>query len=145
MAKNKSDKAARQSTELTRKERKEMREKLSSISEVTPEELIELVRKDANGQLAVNVLLDALWPKFKQAFQIAMPAKSIGTPDKVYQQQLESYRKWTAGIKSIARYWYIAGMQHEKNHKDLLDILDPAKDAEAPEEAAQENAQEEAK
>lgn len=138
MAKVKSKKEAQESMKLTRKERKEMREKLSSISKVSPEDLIEALKAEPNGQLSLNVMMDTLWPKFKVVFGVGMPNKSIGTPDKVYQQQLESYRKWTASMRSIAKYWYMAGMQHKQNIKDVLSIMDSSKDVNAPEGISEE-------
>lgn len=149
MAKKKTIKTAPKATELTQKERKQMREKLSSIAKITPEDLITAISEEPDGQLAVNVVMDALWPKFKEVFKVGMPAKGRFTSDVVYQKQLENYRKWTAGIRSIAKYWYLAGMNHEQNHKDILSVLNPSKDADAPvdvpEEAAHADVPEEKK
>lgn len=120
--------------ELTKKERQELRKSLTEISKISAEELIEMVSKDPNGQLAVNVVLDALWPKFKKAFRVGMPAKGPGVSDAAYKKQLDEYRRWTQSIKSIARFWYCCGMLHKQNHRDIINILDAQKDAEAPEE-----------
>lgn len=140
MAKKKTIKTAPKATELTQKERKQMREKLSSIAKITPEDLITAISEKPDGQLAVNVVMDALWPKFKEVFKVGMPAKGRFTSDAVYQKQLEDYRKWTAGIRSIAKYWYLAGMNHKQNHKDVLSVMDSSKDAEAPADVPEEAA-----
>ena len=126
--------AAPEQKELTKKERQELRKRLTEISKISAEELIEMVSEEPNGQLSVNVMLDALWPKFKEEFKVGMPAKGIGVSDAVYKQQLEHYRRWSQGIKNIARFWYCCGMLHKQNHRDIINILDAQKDAEAPEE-----------
>lgn len=122
--------------EMTRKERQELREKLSGIAHITPEQIIEALRKEPKGQLAMNLLMDALWPNFKDAFKIGMPAKAPGTNEQQYQKRLQQYREWTRGIKSIARYWYLAGLNHKQNMKDLLSILDESQDTDATSDTA---------
>lgn len=133
MATKKSKQADKPS--LTVKERQQLRKTMTSASKITEKDLMEMLRKDPDGKLSINVVLDAMWPKFRELFKIGMPAKTKGTPDAVYQKQLDDYRKWTAGIKSIARYWYCCGMMHKQNLRDILHILDVEKDAEAPAEA----------
>lgn len=120
---------------MTRKERQELREQLSDMAKITPEQIIAALRKEPKGQLAMNMLLDALWPNFKATFKIGMPAKGPHTSEQQYQKQLQQYREWTRGIKNIARWWYLAGLNHKQNMKDLLSLMDESQDAAAPEEA----------
>lgn len=119
--------------QLTRKERQAMRKDLEQLSQFSTKELVEILKKDPDSQLATNVLLDSLWPKFKQTFDIAMPQKGRMS-DQQYQKMLDNYRRWTKSIKGIALYWYAAGMNHRRNYESLLDILDESKDAQAPEQ-----------
>lgn len=132
MSKSKSTQSAAQ-PQMTRQEREEARKQIAELSKVTPEQLIELMKKEPGGQLSVNVILDALWPKFKHAFKIGMPAKGKHVPQAVYDRQLAEYREWTKGIKSIAKFWYCCGMLHTQNFDDLCSILDASQDADAPE------------
>jgi len=134
MATKKIKPAKEQVKDLTKKERQELRKRLEEISKISNEELIDMVRQEPDGQLAVSVLLDALWPKFRDLFKIGMPAKGKGVSDAQYQKQLADYREWTKGIKNIAKYWYCAGMKHKQNHRDILKYLDPQNDADAPDE-----------
>ncbi len=134
--------AKKQSTQaekpMTRKERQETRTQLAELSKVTPQQLIEMIRKEPEGGLTINVIMDALWPKFRKAFDIRMPKKSPGTPQQVYERQLKDYQEWAKGIRSVGRFWYICGMLHPKNLDELLSILDESQDAAAPEEETQE-------
>ena len=54
MATKKTKKAA-QEPQMTEKEREALRREIKQLSEISPEELVEMLRKDQNGQLAVSV------------------------------------------------------------------------------------------
>ena len=134
MATKKTKKAA-QEPQMTEKEREALRREIKQLSEISPEELVEMLRKDQNGQLAVSVTLDALWPKFRETFDIHMPKKAPGTSQKQYEASLENYRQWTKRMKGIAKFWYLCGTVHSKNIEEIISILSAQPDAKAPEEA----------
>lgn len=131
MTKSKSTQATQ--PQMTRQERKDARKQISELSKVSPKELIEMLRKDPDGGLTINVIMDALWPKFRTAFKIAMPQKGPHTSQAVYDRQLKDYQAWAKGIRSIGRFWYICGTLHKQNFDELLSILDEDQDAAAPE------------
>lgn len=124
----------KQEKTMTRKERQETRAQISELSKVTPKELMEMLRKDPDSGLTINVVMDALWPKFRSAFKIQMPAKGPHTTQKVFDRQMADYRAWAASIRSVGRFWYICGTLHNQNVEELLSILDESQDANAPEE-----------
>lgn len=123
MATKKSNKQAAQQPQMTEKEREALRKEIKQLSEVTPEELVGLLRKEPNGQLAMNVTLDALWPKFKETFQIAMPKLTPGMNRQAYDKSLERYRNWTQRMKGIAKFWYLCGTVHDKNIEEIINVL----------------------
>ena len=119
---------------MTEKERETLRKEIKQLSEVSPEDLVGILKKDPNGQLAMNVTLDALWPKFRETFEVRMPKRAPGMGEKQYEAQLEGYRNWTKRMKGIARFWYLCGTVHAKNIEEIINILSAEPDAKTPEQ-----------
>ena len=118
---------------MTEKEQQALLKEIKQLSDVSPEELVGLLKKDPKGQLAMNVTLDALWPKFRETFEVRMPKREPGMGQKQYEAQLESYRNWTKRMKGIAKFWYLCGTVHDKNIEEIINILSADPDDKAPE------------
>ena len=131
-------KNAAKQPKLTRKQREEMRKVINECSQVSDAELLEMLKSQPKGQLSMNVILDALWPKFKETFEVKMPKKTPGMTDDAYQRLVTQYQAWTKQMKSIARFWYLCGTVHQQNIDELISILE-RKD-ESPEEQPAEEA-----
>lgn len=119
---------------LTKAERRQLRQDISQMSKVTPEELLKMMREDPEGIMSVGATLDFQWGIYVKGAQIKMPEQEEGVSDEEYAQQKALFDNWLAGIRKIARYWYLAGINHTKNFEQLMDILDPQNDADAPDE-----------
>ena len=129
----KKTKQAAQQPQMTEKEQQALLKEIKQLSDVSPEELVGLLKKDPKGQLAMNVTLDALWPKFRETFEVRMPKREPGMGQKQYEAQLESYRNWTKRMKGIAKFWYLCGTVHDKNIEEIINILSADPDDKAPE------------
>ena len=133
MATKEPKKKADKQPQMTKAQQAALRKEIQQLSEVTPEELVGLLKKDPKGQLAMNVTLDALWPKFRETFEVRMPKREPGMGQKQYEAQLESYRNWTKRMKGIAKFWYLCGTVHDKNIEEIINILSAEPDDKAPE------------
>ena len=131
----KKTKQAAQQPQMTEKEQQALLKEIKQLSDVSPEELVGLLKKDPKGQLAMNVTLDALWPKFRETFEVRMPKREPGMGQKQYEAQLESYRNWTKRMKGIAKFWYLCGTVHDKNIEEIINILSADPDDKAPEQS----------
>jgi len=126
-------KKADKQPQMTKAQQAALRKEIQQLSEVTPEELVGLLKKDPKGQLAMNVTLDALWPKFRETFKIQMPKRTPGMSQQQYEKSLESYRAWTNRIKGIARFWYLCGTVHQQNIDEIISVMSAQPDDKAPE------------
>lgn len=131
----KKTKQAAQQPQMTEKEQQALLKEIKQLSEVSPEELVGLLKKDPKGQLAMSVTLDALWPKFRETFEVRMPKREPGMGQKQYDAHLESYRNWTKRMKGIAKFWYLCGTVHDKNIEEIINILSAEPADKAPEQS----------
>lgn len=102
---------------LTRKQRQLLRTQISEASTFSLEELLAAVRQQPRGSLAQQAVFNLIWPQF---------VESNGM-DKMESRALEH-------LRNIANIFFKVGVSYDQRYEELLNVLDVAKDKEAPEE-----------
>jgi len=129
MATKKSKKADKPG--LTRKERQQIRKMITAASTFSIDELAAAIREQPKGKLAIQVMVESLWDKFRAEMRIEPPVRRLEMSLKEWKEEEAAYMRWTHQMKSAAAFWYLCGMMHEQNQRQLLDILDSSKDNDA--------------
>ena len=129
MATKKSKKADKPG--LTRKERQQIRKMITEASTFSIDELAAAIREQPGGKLAIQTMVESLWDKFRAEMRIEPPVRRIEMSSQEWKEEEAAYMRWTRQMKSAAAFWYLCGMMHEQNHRQLLDILDSSKDNDA--------------
>lgn len=109
---------------MTKEERLRLKQQLCEMSKITPEELLMEMKKDARGIMSVGVTLDFCWERYKEVAGMKMPERAEGVSDEEYAAQQQTYEAFVSKIRKIARYWYLAGMNHEDNFKQTMEIIE---------------------
>ena len=99
---------------LTAVQKKAVKQQIKKATTFTPEEVLNAIKQEPFGKLAVQVTVDTMWGNFLDTFISQFKPAPDDTPES-FKARMEGLRKAVDNTmqKDVATYWYTLGTRHE--------------------------------